>query len=238
MRNFAATPTGRDLRAARELVRPVEDDPRVDAIAIFGSVARGEAGPRSDTDVLVVHRGALPDDLDDLVPDEVTMTFYRPARLALLGKRNQLFSLHLASESRVLVDPSGVLARALAGVSSVPSLDVPTHVEVTRRRLRGLIDQPRGLHGDPHASAGELYALAKQGAMIYCAAEGLPEFNRHRALRRIYSATCVSPADRRNIDALEQQWHEGRTRTLDRNPPSDIAAAAGAVERLLSALDT
>ncbi len=238
MSNFAAASVGRELREARELVRSVEEDPRVDAVAVFGSVARGEAGPRSDIDVLIVYRGPLPDDLDDVVPDEVTMTFYTPARLALLGSRSQLFARHLASEAQVLADPSGVLVQALRNVPRTRALDLGSHVAATRRRFQELTTQPRGLHRDPHASAGELYALAKQGAMIFCAGEGRPEFNRHRALRHAYSAGGLSWLDRCSIDALEQQWQEGRARATDLNPPSELEVAAHAVERLLSVFYT
>lgn len=59
------------LRALVQRLRDGFGDGRILACAVFGSVARGEAGPESDVDLLVVHDGMQPRPLErfvDLLP--------------------------------------------------------------------------------------------------------------------------------------------------------------------------
>lgn len=235
MSSLATAPDEPGLTETRELIRCVERDTRVDAVAVFGSVARREAGPRSDIDVLVVHDGAMPDDLDDSLPEAVTMTFYTPTRLAVLPTRSPLFAIHLALEAMPFRDQSGTVARALRNVRPLDRQTISRLAASTLRSFHELMDQPRGLDLNPHAAAAELYALGKQGAMLLCAGHGYYEFNRHRALNRAYSHVALSATDRKRIDDLEQQWQAARSRSQSEDP-ENIEAAAAAVERLLTAL--
>jgi hypothetical protein len=219
----------------RELIRPVEQDSRVCALAIFGSVARGEARPTSDIDLLVVHDGPMPDDLDDALPRMVTMAFYTPARLAALPERSPLFAAHLASEGLLVRDQAGLLERTLNGVRPLDARTVSRVAAATLRRFDELVGQPRGLHLNPIAAAAELYALGKQSAMLLGAAEGRYTFNRHRALEDAYATLSLPAADRRRVDGLEELWHAARTGNDDPAAPGDLEAAAAAVCRLLIA---
>jgi hypothetical protein len=236
MSSLATSPTGTGLAETRELIRCVEQDARVDAVAVFGSLARREAGPRSDIDVLVVHDGAMPDDLDDSLPQAVTMAFYTPTRLAALPIRSPLFAIHLASEAISFRDQAGVIARALGNVRPLDRQTVSRLAASTVRRFQELIDQPRGLDLNPHAAAAELYALGKQSAMLLCASDGHYEFNRHRALSHAYARAALSATDRRRVDDLEQQWHAARSGDNHSTDPENVEAAAAVVYRLLTAL--
>jgi hypothetical protein len=236
MSSLATASTGPGLTETRELIRCVEQDARVGAVAVFGSVARCEAGPRSDIDVLVVHNGAMPDDLDDSLPETVTMTFYTPRRLAALPTRSPLFAMHLASEAIPFRDQAGIVARALRNVGPLDRQAVSRLAASTLRRFHELMDQPCGLDLNPQAAAAELYALGKQGAMLLCAGHGYYEFNRHRALNRAYNHAALSATDRKRVDDLEQQWQAARSSSQSKGP-ENIEAAAAAVDRLLTALN-
>jgi hypothetical protein len=205
------------------------------AIAIFGSVARREADRRSDLDVLVVHEGVLPDELLDAIPDHVSIASYSPVRLEAMPDRSPLFSVHMAQESAIVSDPTGRLTTVLARVSPLDKETVRRLLTATRRRLHELMDQPRGLYLDPQSSSAELYALAKQAAMLLCAADGHYEFNRRRALRHAYERASIPIADRHRISGLEDLWQAARCSEDDSRIPSDLDSTAAAVRRLVRA---
>ena len=50
------------MKAVADLLALVQQDPDVLAVLLYGSQARGDAGPRSDTDVCVVLREGFPQD--------------------------------------------------------------------------------------------------------------------------------------------------------------------------------
>lgn len=221
---------------ARELLADLANDRRVKGLTVFGSVARSEAGPRSDLDVLIVHAGPAPEDLIDRLPETVSITFYTPPRLAALSQRSPMFALHLAREGLVLHDPSQSMSRSLREIGALDRDAGRRLAASTVRRFRELLGQPRGLELHPHSSAAELYALAKQGAMLLVAANGVPEFNRHRALAAAYEEAALGSIERSRIDALEEPWQAARDRHQWIGWPGDLDAAAAAVRRLLSKL--
>lgn len=70
------------VRRLAEIVRPILDRHGVTSAAVFGSVARGEAGPDSDVDLLVEYRpGTTLFDLVDL-KEELECALGRPVDLA------------------------------------------------------------------------------------------------------------------------------------------------------------
>lgn len=211
-------------------------DDRVHGVLVFGSVARREAGPDSDVDVLVVHVGAMPDDLADLVPDNVSIAFYTPKRLRALPQRSPLFAIHLALEGIVLHDRAEELTWLFRCVKPLDTQTLSRLARGTKRRLDELLGQPRGLYLDPHAAGAELFALAKQGAMLLAAADATYEFNRHRALNRAYEHAELAVADRDHINGLESLWQAARRGDDDPDACVDLEAASAAVYRLLAAL--
>lgn len=59
---------GVDQKTLDDIIRRVVEVARPDKIILFGSAARGEVGPDSDVDLLVIksgnfHRGRLPEDI-------------------------------------------------------------------------------------------------------------------------------------------------------------------------------
>lgn len=91
---------------------------RFGSVAVFGSVARGEADSLSDRDLLVVsdHR-ALAEDLEALRAQGYSPAAYTWRSLEALAKYRSLFLLHLKFESKVIKDGNFRLSKFLATVA-------------------------------------------------------------------------------------------------------------------------
>jgi predicted nucleotidyltransferase len=234
---LGSTAIGAGPADALDLVRPLLDDHRVHGAILFGSFARHQANERSDVDVLVAHRDAVPEDLLDVMPEHVAVSFYRPQRLSALPRSSPLFAVHVAREGLVLSDRDGFLSTVLKQVRALDNQTIARTLTSTRERLAELRSQPHGLHLDVDATAAELYAIAKQGAMLLGAAESLYEFDRRAALVHAYERIGLSLRERDLIDGLEESWHALRA-VDDVEAPrvADVEAAAAAVEQLLEGL--
>lgn len=80
------------------------------AAMLYGSYARGSHEAGSDVDVLEL----VPDSPTPYSIGEVNVTQYAPAHLHEMAQRGSLFVLHLLTDGVTILDPSGVLERALA----------------------------------------------------------------------------------------------------------------------------
>lgn len=60
-----------------------EQRARIAQVIVFGSVARGEAGPESDVDLLIVWRGKIEDAYRDLIPIATDLLIERRVDLSI-----------------------------------------------------------------------------------------------------------------------------------------------------------
>ncbi|OGG55607.1 MAG: hypothetical protein A3F84_29310 [Candidatus Handelsmanbacteria bacterium RIFCSPLOWO2_12_FULL_64_10] len=103
------------------------------SVVLFGSVARGEAGPRSDVDLLVVcrtlPRGAfrrrevlepvrerLQEDLDRLWEQGITTDVVEVIKSEVEARQTRLLYLDMTEEAVLLFDREGFFEGVLAGV--------------------------------------------------------------------------------------------------------------------------
>ena len=191
-----------------DAVRIIQGESACIGLILFGSEARGDASSDSDLDVLLVYRGDPPLGLLDIFPDRASVAFYDWRRLASISQQSPLFALHLALEGTVLHDPT----RRLREFGPPGLLDRAAIEKVrasTLGRYSELLEQPSSA-----VRAGpELYALAKQAAMLHAAAHGRPEFNRHRAFARLVAYDRRLGPAVRFVETLEAAWLDARART-------------------------
>ncbi|MDZ5662352.1 nucleotidyltransferase domain-containing protein [Nocardioides sp. S-58] len=117
-----ASPSALKKRAqARAASRLLAGLPGVNSVALFGSVARGDADPSSDIDLIVL---GMTDELTSselrrqvslaLSGAAISVSYYTPASLqAYLGQWSR-FGAHLRLESTILHDKDGELRKILA----------------------------------------------------------------------------------------------------------------------------
>lgn len=103
------------------------------SVVLFGSVARGEAGPRSDVDLLVICRdlphGAfrrrealepvrerLQEDLDRLWTEGITTDVIEVIKTEAEARRTHLLYLDMTEEAVLLFDREGFFEGVLAGL--------------------------------------------------------------------------------------------------------------------------
>ena len=79
----------------------------VSGLMLFGSAARGDIGPDSDTDLLAISREGGP---RSHKVNGIEIQFYSPAHLLKMGESGDLFAIHLAREGRVIFDFESVFA--------------------------------------------------------------------------------------------------------------------------------
>lgn len=80
------------------------------AVMLYGSHARGDAGPASDVDLLQL----VPHSPRSYTRELVSVVAYTPAQLKQMATEGSLFAWHLRTEGVVLQDPDGLLERSLA----------------------------------------------------------------------------------------------------------------------------
>ncbi|MBI4489840.1 MAG: nucleotidyltransferase domain-containing protein [Deltaproteobacteria bacterium] len=135
--------TGADRVALTETLRGLADryagvaqevlGDNLTSVVLFGSVARGEAGPRSDVDLLVVcrdlPRGAfrrrealgpirerLQEDLDRLWAEGITTDVIEVIKTEAEARRTHLLYLDMTEEAVLLFDRDGFFGDVLAGL--------------------------------------------------------------------------------------------------------------------------
>ena len=136
---------GPTVQDAKNLVRTlVKAFPRIDAVLLCGSVARGDADNWSDIDLVFIDsdpkltaarlRKALPDRYE-----RVSLIFYPTSRFRKLYKEHALFIAHLQKEGVALYDSMKLLMTTLSRPFT-PKVDFVAEVKAYRARLAPYTD--------------------------------------------------------------------------------------------------
>jgi len=175
-------------RRARVIADLFASTPLVEAVCLFGSVARGDTNEWSDVDLLVVGSDPtltptallreLPEDLRNI---KLTLLYYLPDELESMFTTGLSFADHLKQEGVVLYDRSGFLTSLLAG-EKVPA--TKEEVEARLEQLEAYSDL--SIFKDNFLFVlARLYNIGKALVMFELSHENEPVFNRDAAFARL-----------------------------------------------------
>lgn len=111
------------------ILRNASQDAR--AVLLYGSRARGDHRPDSDTDVLQILREARPSH----AVDEIVLSCYTLPQLLKMARHGSLFVAHLVAESIPLRDPEDLLGQLRAAYVAAPFSHFVTEVSWAARLL-------------------------------------------------------------------------------------------------------
>jgi predicted nucleotidyltransferase len=188
---LAIAPNGRkpSIRAAKAIARKLgRAFPSIDGISLYGSVARGDATPWSDIDLLVIGSqprlspARLKDSLPPGVRDRTSIIFYPTTAFRRHYEERALFIAHIRKEGKILLDRRGILGEVL-GRPFVPAVDIEEGIATHLVKLAPYANVRR-FGGNFLFCLAHLYSIGKGIAMLGLAKAGPIEFNRDRAFRR------------------------------------------------------
>jgi predicted nucleotidyltransferase len=192
-------------RAAGVTADLVSEFPQIMGVCLFGSVARGDAGPDSDLDLLVV--GDDPQLTPSLIrrrlhlqqaSPKVSIVYHTAETLDRYLTTGSRFLLHVQLEGDVLYDSSGVLRN----LQDRPPLKAPVRAEVEGQLKRlSLYDDPARYNGNFLFPLSHIYAIGKAIVMAVLSENEIHEFNRDHAFTEF---AAHFPDSRYDIETLRE----------------------------------
>ena len=192
---------------ASEIASQLAERRDVDAVLLYGSVARGDAESDSDIDLLIVGRDAGQTvagfrrwvgsaDLDR----RASYAFHTRESFADLVDEGSRFLLHLRTEGQVLLDRTGQLTTFLSGPWQPVSVDV--EIALALERLENY-ERPEIFGGRFLFALAHVFSIGKAIVMARLTDEGHLEFNRRRAFEAFMHRHPDKAADASLIASLE-----------------------------------
>lgn len=162
----------------------------VEAVFLFGSVARGDLHEASDIDLLILGSDVelspavllhkLPDELRDV---KLSLLYYSLDEFRQMLATASPFAKHLRLEARILYDPDGVLAALLKDMNAYQEMDVKRELQIRMTQL-SVYNDLEMFKGNFLFVLSDLYSIGKSVVMLALVVEGTPEFNREAAFAR------------------------------------------------------
>lgn len=178
------TPT---IRKAKELTALlVGAFPAIEAVLLCGSVARGDANPWSDIDLVVTSSDPTLTvaELRKVISERnhVSLIYYRTPSFETLHQRQPSFIAHLRKEGMVLFDPKGIMRRVLDSFA-VTKADVAKELKMHRAKLAPY-RHPERYNNNFLFCLSHVYSIGKGVIMLGLTSRGILEFNRDAAFER------------------------------------------------------
>ncbi|HET6845149.1 MAG TPA: nucleotidyltransferase domain-containing protein [Candidatus Angelobacter sp.] len=178
------TPTIRDAKELTALL--VGAFPAIEAVLLCGSVARGDANPWSDIDLVVTSSdpNLTVAELRKVISERnhVSLIYYRTPSFEMLYRRSPLFIAHLKKEGVVLFDPKSVLRRILDS-PTITKADIAEEIKMHLAKLAPY-RHPARYNNNFLFCLSHLYSIGKGVIMLRLASCGILEFNRDAAFGR------------------------------------------------------
>ncbi len=233
----AVAKRGEAERVAHELV---DAGLGIEAILLFGSVARGDAGADSDIDLIAITRAPLR--RQQLTP------FYGQAPVSLVchtweslrrGREDDWsFFVHLREEGEVLYESAPRVRRELEGVRTPPAAELRDSVRAELSCLEEYDDLTRFGAGYLFPFA-RTYRIARFTCMLDNTAAGYVAFRREDAFE-LFAKRHADVAD--DVSAVWKLWPfqarvQGRRLRgcVSSEDPRELAEAVGSAKRVLGA---
>ena len=203
----------------------------IDAVLLYGSVARGDAGPDSDIDLLVIgdDAGQTIAELRRWIADldaehRAGIAFHTRTSFAALVEEGSRFLVHLRREGNVLLDRTGQLQAFLASPWQPVSVDREIAVELDRLSS---YDRPEVFGERFLFPLAHVFTIGKAIVMARLADEGVLEFNRRRAFAEYARRHPAVAPEVELIASLEPFLARTRRKPASMPfPPAGRAAAA------------
>src|SRR5215469_7652833 len=164
--------------------------PAVEAVCLFGSVARGNLHEASDIDLLVVgsDNELSPARLHRMLPNELrhaklSLAYYTLDEVRKILAAGSPFGVHLLREARILYDRDGILHNLLRGHGSGAAISVKKELDARLAQLR-VYDDLVIFRGNFLFALSHLYAIGKSIVILALVVAGIPEFDREAAFTR------------------------------------------------------
>lgn len=235
-----ATPQVPTIDTAIEIARVAASDRRVSAVAVFGSVARGDADERSDIDLLVVGSANLrPTQIRSRIPSDLESCFHASLAchtrrdLRALERLGAIFVTHLRRDAVVLMDQGRWLTRFVSSTRT-SRINVPRELQRQRERVSPY-RSARAFAGYYDLALGHLYAIGKSVAMIRLAALGDYEFNRERIFEKMVALDSRNRTPVRILRSFKPFYDQQSTlgRLTSPGTRDQLAAGVAAVDFLI-----
>lgn len=230
------------MNTARRIAEALAVNSRVEAVCLYGSVARGEGTPESDLDMLVTGtelstssrhlRAQLPRELD--IP-RLSLSYYPIADLGKLLKRRPSFAAHVAGEGQILFDRHGFLRDMLDDARNGPRFS-SAEMDLELERLKSLEDV-RQFNGYFVFCFAQLYAIGKAVVMLILARDGHPQYGRDAAFAALRSRYPERMPQIRAVEELKP-FYDVVVRGHDRSLPRAMRDDAERAESVIAAIRT
>jgi predicted nucleotidyltransferase len=193
----------------RRALESLTEDPKIRALCVFGSVARGGADHRSDLDLLAV----VPSRSDatavraglkaNRVRDSAQVSLMTFDSLKHNFEEMTVFASHLAREGRVIEDRDG---RITAWLDSYPRNQPVRETAANLAAQLSIYDHLDWCAGHYLFCLADLYAWGRSGAMLVLAREAVFEFDRQKVFERLAERHPDLSEAASTVNALRPFW--------------------------------
>jgi len=228
-----------------QLLSALAPSREIDAVLLYGSVARGDVESHSDLDVLLVsntsRKGSILRYLDAFspsqYPNKLSITIYTHDELRFLASVKSLFLLHLKNEAIVLLDRSQGFLRTLLN-DFEPKKSYRSDFEKSLKLLAPLRayipESPNQLH-----RLSQIYAVFRVFGVYLLAEKGIYEFSKDKMsgiLCQAYPELAQSVRDLSKLRALNNLFIGDHRKEADAYEKCDqfsgLRSCLTALERL------